>query len=79
MIAAGQVFLWEAANLFLPPWLKKLSVIFYLKNLCPVQMPLGRRADPLEVLATVVDPTPAYLAIPGLIAFSLLCLSYTAD
>ena len=78
MIAASQVFLWEAANLFLPPLLQKLSVIFYLKNLAPVAMPSGRRPNPADVLAMVVDPVPAYIAIPGVIMFSLVALAFAA-
>ena len=78
MIAAGQVFIWEAGNLFLPAILQKLSVIFYLKNLAPVAMPTGRRPNPADVLAMVVDPVPAYLAIPGLILFSLSMLAFAA-
>lgn len=78
MLAAGAVFVWEAANLFLPPLLKKISVIFYLKNLCPVPMPTGRNPNPADVLALVVDPTPAHIAIPGLIMFSALVLFLAA-
>ena len=35
MIPAAVVFVWENLNPFLPSLLKKFSVIFYLKSLCP--------------------------------------------
>ena len=40
MIPAAVVCVWENLNPFLPSLLKKISVIFYLKNLCPVEVPL---------------------------------------
>jgi ABC-type transport system involved in multi-copper enzyme maturation permease subunit len=74
MIPAAVVWIWEAGNAFLPSLLKKLSVIFYLKSLSPVQAPVN---GPLALLATATDPTPAYLAIPGLliVAAGLLALA----
>jgi hypothetical protein len=39
-------------NPFLPTVLKKISVIFYLKNLCPVEIPIP---PPFNVM--VIDPT----------------------
>jgi hypothetical protein len=38
MIPAAVVWVWENLNPFLPTLLKKISVIFYLKNLCPVEV-----------------------------------------
>src|ERR1039457_5635895 len=40
MIPAAVVMVWENLNPFLPTVLKKISVIFYLKNLCPVEIPI---------------------------------------
>jgi ABC-type transport system involved in multi-copper enzyme maturation permease subunit len=74
-IPAAVVYVWEALNPFLPGLLKKVSVIFYLKNLYPVEVPLP---PPLNLLVVETDPTPAWLAIPGLLAVSLLLLIYTA-
>ena len=39
MIPAAVVWVWEGLNPFLPALLKKISVIFYLKSLCPVEVP----------------------------------------
>jgi ABC-type transport system involved in multi-copper enzyme maturation permease subunit len=71
MIPAAAVMVWEGINGFLPPLLKKFSVIFYLKSLCPVDVPLP---GPLSILALEADPVPAWLAIPGLVVVSALVL-----
>jgi ABC-type transport system involved in multi-copper enzyme maturation permease subunit len=76
LIPAAVVFVWENLNPFLPSLLKKFSVIFYLKSLCPAgEIPAD---GPLAFLATLTDPTPAWLAIPGLLVVSALLLSYAA-
>jgi ABC-type transport system involved in multi-copper enzyme maturation permease subunit len=58
------VLLWESMNPFLPSMLKKLSVIFYLQSLCP--LPVPAQGD-FAFLAVLTEPTPAYLAVPGLL------------
>ncbi len=76
MIPAAVVFVWENLNPFLPSLLKKFSIIFYLKSLCPVgEIPTD---GPLAFLATMTDPTPAWLAIPGLLIVSAMVLAYAA-
>lgn len=75
MIPAAVVMVWENLNPFLPSLLKKFSVIFYLKSLCPVEIPTE---GPLAVIAVVTEPAPAWLAIPGLLIVSALVLSYAA-
>ncbi len=60
------VLLWEMFHAVLPPLLQKLSIAFYLKQLCPVSVP------PVGILAlftVVAEPVSAYIAVPG-----LLCL-----
>ena len=76
MIPAAVVMIWENLNPFLPSLLKKFSIIFYLKSLCPVgEIPAD---GPLAILATMTEPTPAWLAIPGLLVVSALVLAYAA-
>ncbi len=76
MIPAAVVFIWESLNPFLPSLLKKFSVIFYLRSLCPIG---DAPADgPLAFLASLAEPTPAWLAIPGLLIVSALVLAYAA-
>jgi ABC-type transport system involved in multi-copper enzyme maturation permease subunit len=76
MIPAAVVMVWENLNPFLPSLLKKFSVIFYLKSLCPVAEVPADNAFALFVVAA--DPTPAWLAIPGLLVVSALLLAYAA-
>jgi ABC-type transport system involved in multi-copper enzyme maturation permease subunit len=73
MIAAAVVWVWENLNPFLPSVLKKISVIFYLKNLCPVEVPVP---PPFNTMVIEADPTPFWLAVPGLLALSLIFLIY---
>lgn len=67
IIPALAVYGWEWLNFLLPPVLKKISIIHYLHTLSPVPMNEGP-------LATIVDPTPAYISIPSLIIFTALVL-----
>lgn len=53
----------EAANPFLPGWLKKLSVIHYLNALQPIPISEGP-------FAIVASPPPAWISVPALLALS---------
>jgi len=75
LIPAAVVWVWENLNPFLPTLLKKISVIFYLKSLCPVEVPVP---PPLNLMVIDADPAPLWLAVPGLLAVALLLLAYTA-
>jgi ABC-type transport system involved in multi-copper enzyme maturation permease subunit len=75
MISAAVVWVWEGINPFMPSLLKKISVIFYLKNLCPVEVPVP---PPLNVMVTDTDPTPFWIAVPGLLAVTAILLIYSA-
>lgn len=79
MIPAAGVLLWEAANLFLPSALKKISIIFYLQSLCPLVAPPEKDLNPLlALLISSAEPTPAALAITGLLAVTALILAWSA-
>ena len=65
--------LWETLNPILPPWLKHLSVAFYLKSLYPVELPLAGFGS---LFAVVAEPTPAWLAVTGLVVFSGAVLAF---
>jgi hypothetical protein len=75
MIPAAVVWVWEGLNPFLPALLKKISVIFYLKSLLPVEVPAP---PPFSVMVIETDPTPAWLAVPGLLAVAAILLVYAA-
>jgi ABC-type transport system involved in multi-copper enzyme maturation permease subunit len=75
MISAAVVWVWENLNPFLPSMLKKISVIFYLKNLCPVEIPVP---PPFNVMVIEADPTPFWVAVPGLLMVAAILLIYSA-
>lgn len=62
-IAGIVLFVWEIGNFLMPPFLKRLSVMHYLKNLTPVPVDEG----PFAVLADA--PNPA-LSVLGLLILS---------
>ncbi|HKW97610.1 MAG TPA: hypothetical protein VJN43_07735 [Bryobacteraceae bacterium] len=64
IIPAAVVLVWESLNPFLPAVLKKISVIFYLESLSPLKPPV---TGDWAFLAVLANPTPPYLAIPGLL------------
>lgn len=71
MIPAALILGWEWINFLLPPALKKISVIHYLQSLCPVPVPHGPFALPAE-------PTPAVLALLGLLALAAALLFFAS-
>lgn len=75
MIPAAVVLAWESLNTFLPPALKKVSVILYLKSLCPVEVPDSGLAALLGVAA---DPMRESVAIAGLLVLALATLVFAA-
>ena len=73
LLPAGIMLVWESINSFLPPLLQKFSVIYYLKSLCPIQIVPNAGAF-FAVLSVNADPLPAYIAVPGVLAFSVVVL-----
>lgn len=71
ILPAVAILSWETVDAVLPSLLKKLSIIFYLRPLCPVEVP---STGLLQLFTVVADPLPAYLAVPGLLTVSLLAL-----
>lgn len=70
--ASAILVLWEGVNGALPVWLKHVSVTFYLKPLFPVELPLRGIAGLFQVVA---EPTPAWLAVSGLIVFTAIVVA----
>jgi hypothetical protein len=65
--------LWETFHAVLPSLLQKFSVMFYLKQLCPVSIP----PDGLMALFTVVaEPVSAWIAVPGLLSLCTAVLVF---
>ncbi|HEV7396395.1 MAG TPA: hypothetical protein VGN86_07770 [Pyrinomonadaceae bacterium] len=67
IIPALLLYGWEWINFLLPPLLKKISVIHYLNSLVPIPLSEGP-------FAVVVEPTAAWIAIPGLLLITVLVL-----
>jgi len=67
IIPALLAYGWEWVNFLMPPLLKKISIIHYLHSLSPIPVNEGP-------LATVVDPTPAWISVPSMIIFTAIIL-----
>lgn len=75
IVPAAAVLIWEAANPMLPALLKKVSIIYYLKSLCPVEISLDPGMPPLfTLLVSNPEPISRYIAIFGLLAVSIVVL-----
>lgn len=75
IVPAISVLVWELFIVFYPPVLKKISVIFYLESLCPVRVPFDKAG---QLFAIPADPTPVYLAVPGLLLLTAAVLVYAS-
>ena len=65
IVPAVVLLFWEGINGALPVWLKRVSVTYYLKPLFPVELPIEGF---LGLFTVVAEPTPAWLAVSGLLA-----------
>ena len=75
ILPAAVALVWEALNPFLPALLKKFSIIYYLKSLCPVDIPSPPGMPPLlSLLVSNPDPVSTPVAILGVVAVALLVL-----
>jgi ABC-type transport system involved in multi-copper enzyme maturation permease subunit len=68
IIPALIVYGWEWINFLLPPVLKKISIIHYLHSLVPVPVNEGP-------LAIIGEPTPAWIAIAGMLIVTAVVLA----
>lgn len=72
---AAVALIWEAINPFLPNILKQFSIIYYLKSLCPVEIPVAPGTPPFfALLISNAEPVPAPFAIAGVLLVSLIAL-----
>lgn len=75
ILPAAAILIWEAINPFLPSLLKQFSVIYYLKSLCPVDIPTPPGMPPLlALLISNSDLVSAPVAVLGLMTVALLAL-----
>jgi hypothetical protein len=75
ILPAAAILIWEAINPFLPDILKQFSVIYYLKSLCPVNIPSPPDMPPvLALLISNSDPVSAPVAVMGIVIVALIAL-----
>jgi ABC-type transport system involved in multi-copper enzyme maturation permease subunit len=75
ILPAAAILIWESINPFLPALLKKFSVIYYLKSLCPVEIPTPPGTPALlSLLVSNPDPVSAPVAILGIVTMAALVL-----
>jgi ABC-type transport system involved in multi-copper enzyme maturation permease subunit len=72
-IVPGVVIMgWEAIAPIFPAWAQRLSVTFYLKHLCPVNLPLS---GPLAIFTIVAEPVSPVTAVLGLLCLTIAILA----
>src|SRR5215472_16837392 len=72
---AAIALIWEGINPFLPNILKQISIIYYLKSLCPVEIPVAPGTPPFfALLISNAEPISAPLAILGLLLVAVIAL-----
>jgi ABC-type transport system involved in multi-copper enzyme maturation permease subunit len=72
IIPSVTFLLWESLNLFLPSWLRKISVLHYLQSMTPVQ---GDLRGPGILFGQTADPVPAWLALLCLLGITAAMLA----
>jgi len=79
IIPAAAVLIWEGINPFLPALLKQFSVIYYLKSLCPVEIPVSPGTPGLfALLISNADPVSPPLAIVGILVVACVALAISS-
>ena len=79
IIPAAAVLIWEGINPFLPAVLKQFSVIYYLKSLCPVEIPVSPGTPGLfALLISNADPVSPPLAIAGILVVAFIALAVSS-
>jgi len=75
VIPAVILLFWESVNIFLPTWLKKVSILYYLRSLAPVDPGFY---GPGALFGGVADPASAPVAILSLLAITIGLLTLAA-
>lgn len=78
LIPGAVILLWESINGILPSTLRHMSIIYYLKSLCPVDVPMSQNTPPpLALLASNVDPAGPVVAIGGMLLVATAVIAYS--
>jgi len=62
---------WETISPIFPAWAQRLSVAFYLKHLCPVNLPID---GPMAIFTIVAEPVSPFVAVLGLLCLTVAIL-----
>ena len=63
---------WETIAPIFPAWAQRLSVAFYLKQLCPVSLPIR---GPMAIFTIVPEPISPFIAVLGLLCLTIAILA----
>ena len=75
IIPTAVVLMWESVNPFLPPFLKKTSMIYYLQSICPVTASPDKNLPPLiSLLISPTEPATTLTAVTRIVFLTLLVL-----
>jgi ABC-type transport system involved in multi-copper enzyme maturation permease subunit len=75
ILPTAGILIWEAANPFLPSVLKQFSVIYYLKALCPVDIPTPPDTPTFfALLISNSNPVSPLVAIVGILVVAAIAL-----
>ena len=75
IIPGAIVLFWETASNILPAIIQKLSITFYLKNLCPVAVPAE---GPFALFTVVAEPVGPVAAVVGLLLLAAAIVAFAA-
>ena len=75
IVPTAAILIWEGINPFLPVVLRQISVIYYLKSLCPVDFPTPPGTPPIFALLIFnSEPIAAPIAVLGILAVATMAL-----
>ena len=73
ILPGAAVLIWETFHPVFPSMLQKLSIMFYLRQLCPVPLP---PEGMLALFTVIAEPVSPWLAVPGLLVLSTAILVF---
>ena len=80
LVPAAVILVWESLNGILPAMLKKLSIIYWLKSICPIALPPPKAngGGVWNLLLFDIDPAPAAMAISNLVLLAAFVVVWAA-
>ncbi len=80
LFPAAAILVWEGLNGILPAMLKKVSIIYWLKSVCPISIPPPQtgRGGVWNLLLFDIDPAPPVMAIANLVLLAAFVVVWAA-